>query len=364
MIKRIFACLVALTLLLAAASCKKEESVDYVIKYNNTKITEGMYNYLYASLKHFYLDTYKDIKDSADGWAAKVTDDMSYAEYVDGKIRDTIKVFAISAELYDTYGYVISAEGRDIIAEEIDGAVEYFGGEEKLKEELNGRFGMTVEDLRKVHEIQYKYERLLYDTGKFKADDSAKETYYKDNYILLKIIYIGTKIGYKTDEDGKLILNGNKYESYEYSAEEKAERVAFADGVESKIRAGELSFDDAYTDEKINEFETVNYPNGIYFGRENYLSTGLIDIAEKGFSMEIGGVARLSDENGEFIICRYELGASAYDSGEDYAQFSDMEELCSKSLFDKRMNELMPKAECDQAVIDKYSVTNVVAVSY
>jgi len=363
-IKRIFACFMALTMLLSFASCKKEEQIDYAVKYNNTKITESMYQYLYASIKQFYLDTYKDIKDNDAGWAAMVTEDMTYAEYVDSKIKDTIKVFAISAELYDTYGYTINNEGRNIIASEMDSAVEYFGGEDKLKEDLESRFGMTLEDLRKVHEIQYKYERLLYDSGKFQADDSSREDYYKENYILLKIIYVGTKIGYKTDEDGKLILNGNKYESYEYSAEEKAEKIAFVDGVQKKLESGELSFDDAYTDGKINEFETLNYPNGIYFGRDNYMATGLIEIAEKGFTMEVGDIARLSDENGEFIICRYELGASAYDSGEDYTQFADMDELCSKYLFDKRMNELMPKTECDEELINKYSVTNVDSVSY
>ena len=364
MIKRLLLCLLAFTMLLPASSCEKKGEVDYAVKYNNTKITEGMYEYMYASLKRFYLDTYDDIRDNAEAWAEMVSEDQTYAEYVDCKIRETIKVFVISAELYDSYGYTINSEGRALISEEEQSAIDYFGGEEKLTEALEKNFGMTGEELRKVYEIQYKYERMLYDSGMVQADDASREEYYNEKYVRIKLIYIGTKNGYKTDEEGNLIINGSGYEMYELSDEEKAEKIALADDILSRVESGELTFDDAYADASVNEFDISGYPNGLYFGRDNYADTGLIDVAQTAFDMEIGDVGRVSDENGEFLICRYELIDSAYDSAEDYSQFSDLDELCAKYKFDKRMQELLPGIEYNEEIAEKYSVTNVTPVSY
>lgn len=364
MIKRILVCLLVLAMLLPVSACKNDEEISYAVKYNNTGITEGMYEYMYASLKRFYLDTYDDIRDNADAWAEKVTEDQTYAEYVDSKIRETISVFVISAELYDSYGYSINSEGRALISEEVQSAVDYFGGEEKLTESLEENFGMTGEDLRKVYEIQYKYERMLYDSGMVQADDVARDEYYNEKYIRIKLIYIGTKNGYKTDDEGNLIINGNSYEMYELSAEEKADKIALADDILSRVERGELTFDDAYADTDVNEFDVSGYPNGLYFGRDNYADTGLIEVAETAFDMEVGDVGRVSDENGEFLICRYELIDGAYDSAEDYSQFADLDELCAKYKFDKRMQELLSGIELDEEISDKYSVTNVSPVSY
>ena len=314
-------------------------------------------------LKRFYLDTYDDIRDNADAWAQKVNDEYTYAEYVDMKIRETVNVYVISAELYDSYGYSISDEGWELINDEYQSALEYFGGEEKLAQALEEDFGMTTDDLRKVYEIQYKYERVLYDSGIVQVNDADREKYYEEKYICAKIIFIGTKVGYKQDDEGNYIINGSGYETYELTDEQKAEKISVADGVQAKIEGGELSCDDVYTDEDVNEFDASNYPDGIFFGRDNYPQTGLISVAEAAFALEVGGVARVSDENGEFIICRCELPDKAYE-GTSYAQFSDMDELCAKNKFDQRMQELMSGVEADSDIIDKYSVTNVSPVSY
>lgn len=364
MIKRILLCLLAFTMLLPMTSCKKDEEPAYAVRYNNTGITEGMYEYMYASLKRFYLDTYDDIRDNAQAWAENVTEDQTYAEYVDSKIRETIKVFVISAELYDSYGYSVGSEGQTMISTEFQSAVDYFGGEEKLSEALNENFGMTGEELRRVYEIQYKYERMLYDSGMVQADEASREEYYKEKYIRIKLIYIGTRIGYKTDEDGNIVIGGTGYETYELSEAEKAEKIAKADGIFARLEDGTLAFDDAYEDESINEFDITAYPNGLYFGRDNYAATGLLEVAETAFASQIGELKRVSDENGEFLICRYELPESAYDTPEDYTQFSDLDELCAKYKFDQRMQDLLPGAETDRTLDEKYSVTNVSPVSY
>ncbi len=364
MIKRIFYCLLALTMLLPVSSCKKDEQPTYAVKYDNTMITEGMYEYMYASLKRFYLDTYDDIRDNAQAWAQNVTEDQTYAEYVDEKIRQTIKVFVISAELYDSYGYSVGNDGRTMISTEFQGAVDYFGGEEKLSEALTENFGMTGEELRRVYEMQYKYERMLYDSGMVQADDASREEYYKEKYVRIKLIYIGTRIGYKTDKDGNVIIGTTGYETYELSEAEKAEKIAKADDVFARLKDGTLAFDDTYEDEKVNEFDVAVYPNGLYFGKDNYADTGLIEVAETAFASQIGEISRVSDENGEFLICRYELTDKAYDSPEDYTQFPDIDELCAKYKFDKRMQDLLPGVEIDETICAKYSVTNVSPVSY
>jgi hypothetical protein len=204
----------------------------------------------------------------------------------------------------------------------------------------------------------------MYDSGIVQVEDADRDRFYEERYIRAGIIYIGTKLGYKKDEDGKLILNGSSFETYELSAEQKAAKKALADDVQAKIKSGELSFEDAYKDEDINEFDIANYPNGIYFGRDNYTKTNLTHVAEAAFAIEIGEVTRVSDENGEFIIYRQELPEKAYDSAEDYIQFSDLDELCARNKFDERMKELSRGVETNEAVIEKYSVMDISPVSY
>ncbi len=356
--KRLFVIFFALLMLFC--SCGS----DTVMEYESTRLSEGMYHYLFASMKQYYLDTYSDIEDTEQFWSGEALDGRTYAEYIDAQINEAIRDFVISSAMFDAAGNKIDAEGKEQIEAFYQDAVTLFGGEKALATALS-RMDLDADGLREAYALQYKYERMLYDSGIAQADDQIREEYYQSKYTCVKIIYIASEQGYVTDGDGdRVIGTDGYYQMYALSEQEKAAKVEAADRIEAALDADPARFESLYTDPTVNELDVAYYPNGLYLCADTPNAAGLPAVEDAAFHMEIGEHRRVSDESGIYFVLRCPLPDKAYDDDIDYIQFTDMDEMCARYRFRELMDERLPALRIDEKKIANYSVISVDAVSY
>lgn len=360
MVKRLCALVLCACITLGLCACSR----DNVLEYGNTGITEGMYHYLFASLKQYYIDTYSDIEDNTEFWQGTAIGEQTYAEYIDAQINETIRDFVISAELFDSYGNTVDDAALEQIDAIYQDAVSTFGSEKALSAALS-TMDLDTDGLKEAYTLQYKYERMLYDSGIAQADDEAREKFYKEKYACVKVIYIPTAQGYSTDEDGERIVGDDGYyKMYTLTEEQREAKLALADSLEERLSAGEADFESLYTDPAVNELDITYYPNGIYICADSLYETGLVAVADVAFKTEIGGFTRTRDDSGEYLVYRCELPDKAYDDDTDYVQFASMDELCARYKFTSLMDERESAVVRDTEVLAGYSVVSVTPVKY
>lgn len=360
MVKRICALSLCVCFIFSLCACSRVN----VLEYGNTGITEGMYKYLFASLKQYYIDTYSDIEDNGQFWQETAIGDKTYAEYIDTQINETIRDFVISAELFDSYGNKVDDAALEQIDAIYQDAVSTFGSEKALSQALS-TMGLDTEELKEAYTLQYKYERMLYDSGIAQADDEAREKFYKEKYACVKVIYIPTAQGYSTDEDGERIVGDDGYyKMYTLTEKEREAKLTLADGIEARLNSGEADFESLYTDPAVNELDVTYYPNGIYICADSLYETGLVAVADVAFKTQIGELSRTRDESGEYLVYRCELPDKAYDDDTDYVQFATMDELCARYKFTELMEERDAAVVRNTEVLSGYSVVNVTPVKY
>ncbi|MCI8331746.1 MAG: hypothetical protein HFE78_02865 [Clostridiales bacterium] len=360
MIRKIGAYMVILSMLLCCfVGCGKQ---DTVLQYEDIQLTEGMYHYLFASLKNYYLTTFTDIADDEDGWNQPLSDTQTYAEYVDQQIKETIYQMVIGAALFDQNGYQVTKEGEEQIQDLLDELIEAFGGRGALNADLS-RMGLDDAVLKKVFTLQYKYEQVLYDSDLLPVTDKVREAYYNEKYACLKFIYIHLVKDYEYDEDGnkKIAENGN-YVMRNMTEQEKQAKNEKVTKLAEQLKENPERFDEWYQSE--NEMDVTYYPNGFYFNKDSLYKLQLDAVADVAFSLDEGDITTVFDQTGAYIVKRCSLAERAYEDGTDSVQFAELDTDCRNDLFIRTAEGQYDQIEIKEDVIGQLSVVNVQAVAY
>ncbi|MCI8589535.1 MAG: hypothetical protein HFE77_02330 [Clostridiales bacterium] len=360
MIKKIGSYILLFSMLACCfGGCGKQKTA---LQYEDVRLTEGMYHYLFASLKNYYLTTFTDITDDEDGWNQPLNDTQTYAEYVDQQIKETIYQMVIAASMFDQNGYQITKEGEEQIQALLDELVEAFGGRSALNADL-AAMGLNDAALKKVFTLQYKYEHVLYDTDLLPVTDKAREAYYNEKYACLKFIYIHLVKDYEYDDKGnkKIAENGN-YVMRNLTEQEKQAKKEKVTKLTAQCQENPERFDVLYQAE--NEMDVTYYPNGFYFNKDNLYKLQLEAVADVAFALEEGEIMTVFDQTGAYIVKRCPLPERAYEDGTDSVQFAEIDTDCKNDLFIRTAEEHYEQIEIKEERLSSLSVVNVKAVAY
>ena len=402
----------------AFISCaeQKKEVPDPIFVYGEYEMPLYFYEYM-LSLKRGELASAKNDVESKRFWETLTDQGISSEEYFNSEVLDSCRKYFVSACLFDERGYKLSSATIAEIDESLEFLLDYDadGNVDDFNKMIDD-FGVTYEQLRECYIILAKRDALvaaLYGNGGSLIADSLKNQYYKENYYRFKQILVrnyyyeyktddwGQEIYFDTetgkalydkengeihfDEDGAYIRdNGGKGEviyfgddgkplynkekgqraadldengnpkKHEYTAEEMAERAAFAEKLAREIGdKNYTTFEAELAAMQKREDLGNSYPEGYYvseiesanFGSYSYMN-GILDTLK---TMDEGEVKLHVSEFGYHVIMKYELDDGRFADGE-YAEWFDLfiTSLVSEMLnteLDKVMPQLLVNEE-------------------
>lgn len=363
--KRIISFVMAAVMLcLIMTSCA--DSSPAALTLGEHKITEAQYGYWASSYKGNYMNSYEDVKNTAEYWSSEISEGVTAAEYLDGVTLDSVKSTLVNSMLFDKYRLSFTKdEEASIDAYISDLILERAEGSKNMMNALLGEFGINTKILKKIYleeeKIAKVYNHLFGEGGEKALKDEDFEKFYKDNFVHVQMIYIENISTYKTDEDGKRITDENGYYVVEkLKGEAKDKKDAALKAAQDKLAAGE-DFNKVY--EEYSELK--DYKNGHYYSAtENYGDVFYYFLVAKVTELKVGEVATLESEMGTCIVKKLELDDGAWSNKENEAFFSSFTDTASELAYREFIESYYDDIVVDEAIIKKYSVKDVTPAYY
>ncbi len=263
------------TMLLASCSSQKGQTV---MSYGDMSVNENLFIYMLALGKTEVLQNFSGATTDIPAlWAQVISDGVTFDElsYLDQQLDIRAKLFfADYAVKHD--GKLTSAEKKEIVTQ-VDAIIEQFGSKAALNKYLEA-FTMNYDLLIEYYELEALYSKgmsLAFSIdGEYEIPLEDAQTYYKNNFVTVKHIAIGTEYA-GTDEDGNYIY---------YTEEEKEQRKALIDSIVSGLENGEDW--DSYASLSEDKFAELN-PDGYTITR-GVLDKSMSGYESLAFSLEEG----------------------------------------------------------------------------
>ncbi len=427
-IKRI-ACLVLALMLCAGALVSCADAVkDPIMEYDGQKISLEMYEFMLSRMKGSLAREGIDTSSTSEFWGEMHGDTgLTNEQYYNKTVIDTCKNYLAALVIFEEEGMTLSDTTLAAIEEEINFYIEYDGkGDEEKLDLILQKYGTTTEGLRKIYEIEAKYNAVvaaLYGSEGSQIAGNVKDEYYKENYhrfkqILVSNFYYKDEVDENGDtvyfdpetgkpiydaegsyrynekeerlldeygvairfgEDGKRLYdtekgkpapekdaNGRAVEYY-YTNEEMAEREAKAKELLSSIGKGNFSAFEA---------EIPNWE--LYEGADEYCPEGyyLSDIENGAYDdtmnailaalkeTQVGEVRLVESVNGYHLIMKYALDAGKYENSEYARWFTEFNSSLTSKLFMDKCGKYFDKIELDDDNIAKAKSIKSVGQNY
>jgi len=422
---RRYVCLALAILLCATALISCEEAVkDPVIEYEGEGLSLEMYEFLLSRMKGTLARQGYDVSATSPFWSEMHGDSgLTNEEYYNKAVLENCKKYLAALVMFEEEGMTLSKSRLEAIEEEIGFYIEYDGkGEEEKLDLILSKYGTDTEGLRKIYEIEAKYNAIIssiYGADASQIAGNVKDEYYKANYYRFKQILIANYYyEYVVDSDGNTIYFDSEsgkpvYDaSGEYHYDDEGNRIV--DGYNVAIRydengnilydkekgrpaptkdEGGRAIEHKYSDEEmveraskidaiLNAAANKNYsafeaemPNWyVYVGAGEYCPDGyyLSDIESGIYDesmdailaelkvMAVGEVKVVESESGYHIIMRYDLDAGKYEDSEYAEWFSEFDSSLTNKLFYDKCGSYVDKIELDEDNLAKAkSIKNV-----
>jgi len=346
--------------LLAFTSCGNKAKREVVFELKGTKIHRDVYEYWLSYYKSSYLDMFKDLDDTEESWKQEI-DGTPVWKTVIGDVDTKLKNMLCALYLFKQYDLSLSKATKEQIQEDIQAAIDYFGTKSEMNRILNKLHGFTANRLEDIYEMEEKVDTLrdyLYGKNGIERVTNAEiDKFYKENYSLIKLIYINNKYDLQYDEDGfaKVGADGNYiYKSTPLTKAEQEAKMKKAEQALARAKNGE-DFDELikeYSEVKNDYFRDT--PNGYYV--VPYEPNNPVPIVfNEAFDMEIGETRLVHNE---YIICviqRVPLREKAYNDSKDYVQFANLEYHCINEKFGKKLQKLFDEIKVNESVYNLYT---------
>ena len=333
--RKTFSFFLAVVLMFSFCSCTDGEKTEtgkssnadiYVMSYEGTEISSGLYAYILSSKKTDFLyiieSTYGSgyATDSESFWNTVPSDgdNRNYGERVISDINDYCRMLLVSDKLCLNYSVSLSDEYIDEINSAIEENVFYYGSEKAFEERLKP-YGLDIKALKDYYEREYKIvslKNVLYGNGGiYQIDSDEVNRTTADNYVKLKHVYF-------KGEDADAL-------------KEKA------NGLVEKLTVGEIKFADLQKETEDGSYES--YPDGYVVEREEY--------EESGLGIEIGEFAVSEIDGGIYIIARDSLNES------DLAEYYEATEteLINDSFY-KLVKQYFPLIKTNNEELSRYDI--------
>ena len=296
--KKIILSLLIIILALGCVSCseKNEFPEGIVVKYGDVEINENFFKSEVSAYKSSYLYGVLGFdEDSADVWAAPSEQDgvTTGEAIIDLAIQECVSM-AWAVDYAKKQGIVLGEEYTKLIDEDLALLEESCGGREEYLAFIE-KYGFSEEEMRENAEFSLYYEkameRLTADGGEYAISDSDIETYFNENYIAVKHIYVNNVA--EQIEDGTYVA---------ISSETLAEKTDKAEKLEQSLADGE-DFDILYS--LSDDGMQVPYPDGMVITTGDVAS---IDYEKAAFGLKVGEWKRVDIPNyGIYFIKRVEI---------------------------------------------------------
>ncbi len=354
----IAAALAVCTFLVAMLGCS---SAPAALKYNNTVITTNMYQFYISRYKAQILSSYNSGQDNAGFWDQVLDKETgaSVATFFEDMAVESVKIKTLCVGLFEEYGLKLADDVYDSIDDEIAELIDEYGSRAELNLAASA-YGVNDKMLRDIYIMDAKIKAVysyLYGEGGIDAiTEENRETYYRDNYVHIKTIFVNTSYNTFEDEEGNLIYDEStgylktedKSEDEIAAAKEKGEQL------KALLSSGEKFEDliDEYTDDPANEY----YKDGFFFTQNSSYYGNVLEVA---FELEENEWGVAESEYGLHFVLRLPLTDEAY-KNKDYEEFfSDLDDAIANEKFDKKINELLPKVIAYEDEIKKYSLKDI-----
>jgi len=296
--KKVLLLLLALILCVACASCSEKNSLPdgIVVKYGNVEINENFFKSEVSAYKSSYLYGVLGFdSDSADVWSAPSEQEgvTTGEAIIDLALQECVSM-AWAVDWAKKNGIVLGDEDLKLIDEDLALLEENCGGREEYLSFIE-KYGFTEEEMRENAELSLYYEkameRLTAEGGEYAISDEAIETYFDENYIAVKHIYVNNVA--EQNEEGTYV---------QISAETLKEKNEKAEKLESELKS-DVDFDVLYS--MSDDGMQVPYPDGMVITVGDVAS---IDYENAAFELEIGEWKRVDIPNyGIYFIKRVEI---------------------------------------------------------
>ncbi len=354
----------ALALILAAAmlsaigGCTK---APIALSYGESVITTNMYRYWLSSYKGTFLYTYTDMTDTDAFWDSVLFENTTAEDYLNGAVLENVKRTLVCMELFRTYGLTMPKSTVADIDSYIADLTEAYGEGNKQKfNQTLAQYGVNADMLREIYIEQAKaslvYKYLYGKGGPNALTEADLDTYYRENYVRVRHIYVNDTYKYVTDAEGFYQYDANgallTRNLTEAEKAEKAEKIA---AIEKALAEGQ-DFKTVYE----TYSEDLYYVNGYYLTRETDFIAEVIDAA---FEMEIGDTKAVKSDFGAHFLMRLPLEDNAYNETANADFFDGYGETVANDDFMKFLDSLLPDVTVNEEETKKYSIRDA-AVNY
>ena len=425
---RITCAILFLVMLCGVLSACANQVKSPVLEYEGQGISLEMYEFLLSRMKGTLARNKYDVTPLSDFWSEKHPGtEKTNEEYYNDAILENCKNYLAALILFEEEGLELSASDIAAIEEEIEFYIEYdCKGDESKLDTLLSKYGTDTEGLRKIYEIEAKYQAVvaaLYGANGSQIADSVKEEYYRQNYYRFKQILVSNfYYEYQKDDDGNTIYFDSESgkpiydEKGEYHYKEDGSRVADKYGIAIRYdEDGKILYDTEkgypapttddkgnaiqhkYSEEEMNvrrekmqeivdaaaggdfsAFESKMPEWQLYEGATDYYADGyyLSDLESSGYDenmlsilealgeMKTGETRVIESEAGYHVIMKYELDKGKY-SNSDYAEwFASFTQSLITKLFLDRCEDFYSEIEINEKNLKKAKSIKSLGTNY
>ena len=426
-IKRLFCLALAVVLCALSLFSCAEVVKDPVMECEGEEISLEMYNFILSRTKGTLARQGIDVSATSSFWGEMHGDSgLTNEQYYNKVVLESCKNYLAALVIFEEEGMTLSSSALEAIDEEISFYIEYDGqGSEEKLDLILAKYGTSTEGLRKIYEIEAKYNAVvewLYGSDASQIAGGVKEQYYKDNYHRFKQIlvanfyyeymvdgegntmYFDTESGkpvydasgeHHYDDEGKRILDeydvairfdkdGNilydkekgvpmptkedgKAIEHKYSESEMAERVAKIDAILAAAANGNYAAFEAEMPNWLVYVGAGEYaPDGYYLSD---IEAGAYDesmdailAALKG--MTNGEVKVVESSSGYHIVMKYPLDRGKYNDSEYAEWFSEFDASLTNKLFRDKCGRYVDAVKVNDGNIGKATSIKTIGKNY
>lgn len=411
-------CAVLCLIMVGGVMSSCANSVRYpVLEYEGQGISLELYEFLLSRMKGTLARNKYDVTPLSEFWGEKHPgSEKTNEQYYNDTILENCKNYLAALILFEEEGLELSKADLAQIEEEIGFYVEYDCKGDKSKfDALLSKYGTDTDGLRKIYEIEAKYQMLLtslYGANGSQIADSVKEEYYEQNYYRFKQILVSNfYYEYQKDEKGNIMYFDSESgktvydESGEYHYKEDGSRVTDKYGVAIRYdKDGNILYDTEngypapttddkgnaiqhkYSDEEMkarrekmqemidslgegdfSAFEAKMPEWELYAGATDYYPDGyyLSDLESSGYEdnlftilsalkeMKVGETKVIESDAGYHVIMKYELDKGKYSDSNYTGWFESFTSSLVTKLFLGRCEKFYADIEINEKNLQK-----------
>lgn len=350
-IRKILLAILSACLLLSGCA-----SSETVMTYGKTQISENVFRYWLSYYKNIFLNTYKDLKNTTESFAAVLENGQTAEEYLYSQTVENVQMTLICMELFRQNGLSLPSALEKQIDDYVDDILkEYADGNKKTLNAALAVYGVNINMLRDIYRDQEKsgvlFDYMYGKNGIIPVTEAEYTAYYEDNYCHIRHIYVNNQYYYVTDENGNSVFDEKgTVKTAAMDARMRAEKQVVIDAIDTALENGE-EFESVYATYSEDQY----YENGYYLTRNIDFIAEVVDAA---FALEMGEWQKVESDYGVHYIKRLPLADKAYAEDANADFFPDYENTVKSALFVEYIRSFLSEVTLNEEVIRRYTMTD------